>query len=72
VDVGGSARVASAAAGLVGVCGYFGATLSSLGTGYFIDQYGWNGGLIFWMTCAGIGFLLCSMVWKQVSSVNFY
>lgn len=65
VDVGGSARIASAAAGLVGVCGYLGATLSSIGTGFFVDRYGWGGGFNFWIICAAIGFLLCLFAWRS-------
>ena len=64
VDVGGSARVASAAAGLVGIAGYFGATLSSVGTGLFLDRFGWLGGFSFWIGCAVLGFLLCVIFWK--------
>lgn len=65
VDVAGSAKIASAAAGFVGICGYVGATLSSLGTGFFLDYYGWDGGFLFWIGCAVLGFLLCSFVWKN-------
>lgn len=65
VDVGGSAKVASAAAGLVGVCGYFGATMSSLGTGFFLDRTGWAGGFGFWASCAAAGFVLCAFFWKS-------
>lgn len=67
VDVGGSARVASAAAGLVGVCGYFGATLSSVGTGWCLDRFGWSGGFAFWTGCALAGFLLCAFAWREPS-----
>jgi OPA family sugar phosphate sensor protein UhpC-like MFS transporter len=65
IDVGGSARVASSAAGLVGVCGYFGATLSGLGTGFVLDHWKWAGGFSFWIACSAIGFLLCTFCWKN-------
>jgi OPA family sugar phosphate sensor protein UhpC-like MFS transporter len=68
VDVGGSPRIASSAAGLVGVCGYFGATLSSLGTGFTLDRYGWGGGFVFWTACSIIGLALCLFSWRTPAS----
>jgi len=65
VETGGSAKVASAAAGLVGVAGYAGATLSSLGTGVFVDAFGWAGGFAFWATCAVIALTLCVIAWRE-------
>ncbi|MEK7703552.1 MAG: MFS transporter [Myxococcota bacterium] len=65
VDAGGSAKVASAAAGLVGILAYVGASLSGVGTGYAIDRFGWSGAFSFWIACALIGLFLCVFVWRE-------
>jgi OPA family sugar phosphate sensor protein UhpC-like MFS transporter len=64
VDAGGSARVAAAAAGLVGILAYVGATASGVGTGAFVDAVGWDGAFIFWIGCAVAGLLLCLFAWR--------
>lgn len=48
----GSKKVASAATGFCGLSGYIGAIVSGGGTGFFIDQFGWNGAFIFWIASA--------------------
>jgi len=65
VDAGGSARVASSAVGLVGILSYLGASLSGVGTGWFIDHYQWVGAYTFWIACSAIGLLLCLLVWRE-------
>jgi sugar phosphate permease len=65
IDAAGSARIASSAAGLVGVLSYTGASLSGVGTGWFIDHYRWGGAFAFWIACTVLGFLLCVFVWKE-------
>lgn len=54
----GSKKVASAATGFCGIFGYFGAILSGLGTGYCIDNYGWQAALWFWIASA----VLCIII----------
>lgn len=46
---------AAAATGFNGLFGYIGASISGVGTGYCVDHYGWNGGLIFYLTAALLG-----------------
>jgi len=65
VDAGGSTRVASAAAGLVGVLAYTGASLSGVGTGVAIDTWGWPGAFWLWIGCALVGLLLCVFFWHE-------
>jgi MFS transporter, OPA family, sugar phosphate sensor protein UhpC len=65
VDAGGSARVAAASAGLVGILAYVGASLSGVGTGFAIDRFGWGGALWFWIGCAAIGLILCAGFWRE-------
>ena len=53
-----SKKVASAATGFTGTFGYIGAVLSSTGTGFMVDKFGWNGAIAFWVVstviCVGI------------------
>ena len=65
VDAGGSARVASSAAGLVGILAYTGASLSGVGTGFFIDTFAWSGAFLFWIACSLLGLLLCLFAWRE-------
>ena len=61
----GSKKVASAATGFCGIFGYFGAILSGIGTGYFIDNYGWNGALYFWIAAAILCIIILIPVYKK-------
>ena len=65
MDAGGSARVASSAAGLVGFLAYFGASLSGVGTGFAVDRVGWSGAFTFWLVCVGAGVLVGTFLWKE-------
>ncbi len=60
----GSKRLAASANGLIGLFGYVGATFSSIGTGIFVDKWGWGGGAMFWALCALIGGILTLFMWK--------
>ena len=53
-----SSRVASAANGFGGSFSYLGAFISSFGTGYIAQNFGWKGAFTFWMVCAAIAILL--------------
>lgn len=54
-----SKKVASASIGFTGVFGYIGAALSSSGTGYVVDKFGWNGAIAFWMISTMICVVIC-------------
>lgn len=60
----GSKRLAASATGFIGLFGYIGATLSSLGTGAVVDKWGWQGGIYFWIACAVMGGLLTLLMWQ--------
>lgn len=60
----GSKRLAASANGLIGLFGYVGATFSSLGTGVFVDRWGWGGGAAFWTLCALAGGILTIFMWR--------
>ena len=57
-----SKKVASASIGFTGVFGYVGAALSSSGTGYVVDKFGWNGAIIFWALSAVICIAICTIL----------
>lgn len=53
-----SKKVAAAATGFCGIFGYLGAMISGIGTGWFIDNFGWQSALWFWIISA----LLCIII----------
>ena len=57
-----SKRVASASIGFTGIFGYIGAALSASGTGYFVDKFGWNGAISFWMIATVICVVICTIL----------
>ena len=58
---------AAAATGFNGLFGYLGATVSGVGVGYCVDQYGWDGGLLFFLIAGvlGVGTFLAAHVLDQ-------
>ncbi len=58
-----TSKAAAAAVGLTGLFGYIGATVCGVGTGMIVDRWGWNGGIIFYITSAVIGMLLFLLIW---------
>lgn len=63
-----SKKVASASIGFTGVFGYVGAALSSSGTGFVVDKFGWNGAIAFWIISTAICVVICSilLVYEQI------
>jgi phosphoglycerate transporter family protein len=59
-----SSKAAATAIGVTGVFGYAGAALSGVGTGYFVDRYGWAGGFGFWIGAALIGAAVGIPLWR--------
>ena len=57
-----SKQVASAALGFAGMFGYVGAVMSSSGTGFMVDHFGWKGAVCFWMSSAAIGIMMCIVI----------
>lgn len=57
-----SKKVASASIGFTGVFGYVGAALSSGGTGFVVDKFGWNGAIAFWMISTMICVVICTIL----------
>lgn len=57
-----SKKVASASIGFTGIFGYVGAALSSGGTGYMVDKFGWNGAIAFWLVSTAICVVICTIL----------
>lgn len=57
-----SKKVASASIGFTGIFGYVGAALSSGGTGFVVDKFGWDGAIAFWMLSTMICVLICTIL----------
>lgn len=57
-----SKKVASASIGFTGVFGYIGAALSSSGTGFMVDKFGWNGAIGFWLISTAICVVICTIL----------
>lgn len=60
-----SKKVASSVTGFCGMFGYIGAILSSSGTGYMVDKFGWNGAIWFWIASALICLAICLFLWQN-------
>ncbi|MBQ2644253.1 hypothetical protein IJG14_01605, partial [bacterium] len=60
-----SKKVAAAATGFCGIFGYLGAIISSIGTGYFIDNFGWQSALWFWIISAFLCILVLIPIYKK-------
>lgn len=57
-----SKKVASASIGFTGIFGYVGAALSSGGTGFMVDKFGWNGAIAFWLISTAICVVICTIL----------
>lgn len=60
-----SKKVAAAATGFCGIFGYLGAMISGIGTGYFIDNFGWQSALWFWIVSAFLCIVILLPVYKK-------
>ncbi len=63
-----SKKAAATATGLTGTFGYLGSTVCAICTGIFVDKWGWDGGFIFFITCAIIGTVLFLFTLTQRSA----
>jgi len=60
-------KAAATASGLTGTFGYIGATVCGVGTGFVVDNWGWDGGFIFYLTAAVLGTLFFMLTWSHRS-----
>jgi len=61
----GTRKAASAATGLIDCLGYIGAGLTSFGTGWLVDNWGWNAGFSLWVGAAFLGAALMALLWRK-------
>ena len=63
MDFGTKERAASAA-GFIDGWGYIGAALTGVGTGFLLDNFGWNPAFYFWISGAIIAAILMVILWR--------
>lgn len=64
-----SKKAVGMAVGLTGSFGYLGAAISGFGTGWIADNYGWNGGFIFFITSAVLACFFFALTWNSRAKV---
>lgn len=64
-----SKKAVGMAVGLTGSFGYLGAAISGYGTGWIADNYGWNGGFIFFITSAIFACFFFALTWNSRAKV---
>jgi len=69
----GTKEMASSATGFIDGWGYIGAALTGVGTGFLLDNFGWNYAFYFWLSGAVMAAILMAMLWKyNTKSVKNY
>jgi sugar phosphate permease len=66
----GTKKAASSATGFIDCLGYIGAGLTSVGTGFLVDTWGWNAGFAFWIGAALVGAGLMGVLSVKRRSVS--
>jgi glycerol-3-phosphate transporter len=64
-----SKKAAGLANGLTGAFGYLGASVSGVGIGFIVDQWGWSGGFMFFIASALLGMFFFSLTWTQRAKI---
>jgi len=59
-----SRKAASSATGFIDCMGYVGAAFAGVGSGWLIDNYGWNASFYFWAAGAFIAAILMASLWN--------
>jgi len=60
----GTKEMASSAAGFIDGWGYIGAALTGVGTGFLLDNFGWDYAFYFWLSGAVMAAILMATLWK--------
>lgn len=61
----GTKKAASSAAGFIDSLGYLGSTLTTVASGWLIDNYGWNAVFYFWSISVFIGAIVISKLLRK-------
>ncbi|MCE3231650.1 MAG: hypothetical protein K0R52_1578 [Alphaproteobacteria bacterium] len=64
-----SKKAVGMAHGLTGTFAYLGTALSGIGVGWIVDQYGWNGGFMFFIIAAFLSTFFFSLTWGYRAKV---
>ncbi len=57
-------KTVASATGFIDGWGYVGAALTGVGTGYLLDHFGWQSAFYFWLSGAGVAFILLVGLWN--------
>jgi len=63
----GTRKASSSAAGFIDSLGYAGASLTGVGTGWLLDNFGWNAAFYFWLIAAIIAAGAMLLLWDYKS-----
>jgi OPA family glycerol-3-phosphate transporter-like MFS transporter len=62
-------KATSSATGFIDGMGYVGASLTGVGTGYLIDNFGWNAGFSFWIFGAVFSAIAMIIIWANKKEI---
>ncbi len=68
----GTRKAASSAAGFIDGLGYLGAAFTGVGTGWLVDNYGWNYAFYFWAAGAFISCIIMLSLWRYTPTKSKY
>ena len=63
-----SKKAAATATGMVGLFGYLGSAVCGVGTGWLVDNWGWNGGFALYLVSGLLGTLVFAMAMRRPAS----
>jgi OPA family glycerol-3-phosphate transporter-like MFS transporter len=64
-----SKRAAGTASGLTGVFGYIGTSITGVGIGFLVDNFGWSSAFIFMIISGLLGAVFFALTWNHRSKI---
>ena len=68
----GTRKAASSATGFIDGLGYVGASITGIGTGWLLENFGWNAAFHFWVAGAIVAATLMALLWNYKSTRRQY
>ncbi len=68
----GTRKAAASTAGFIDSFGYIGASIAGVGTGWLVDNYGWNSAFYLWAGGAFIASILMLLLWAYIPPEREY
>lgn len=65
----GTKEMASSSAGFIDGWGYIGAALTGVGTGFLLDNFGWDWAFYFWLSGAIMAAILMAILWRYKKEI---